>query len=393
MNLGWSPFLPSSLQKTPPGLSERCFHDKKAVPTDQTSQCLDMSHGVKRLKESPEALQARRQREISKIEQYTTLSNQVLGRRHAGDFSEESLDLTKHLLAINPEFYTIWNYRRNILSSGIFPRKTAKEINDILAGDLALTMAALRQYPKVYWIWNHRKWCLEHVPDGPGDDQYGWRKSVWAHELYVVEKMLDADARNFHAWDYRRYVLARSYAPHSPYQELAYTTRKIEANFSNFSAWHQRAKIYSVLWQTDVGEGERTKTRDREFELVKQAMYTDPADQSVWLYHRWLVGLGGKGESRDLLEREITGIEELMEIEPESKWCLDSLVYYKSLLLRHSYSDTLAHECIELLSKLRELDPFRKRRYIDMANDMTNTREIPLLVNSSKQVNPSFTDI
>lgn len=74
--------------------------------------------------------------------------------------------------------------------------RSPNEINGLLSADLSLTMAALRQYPKVYWIWNHRRWCLEHVPDGPDQEQDGWRSANWAKELYVVEKMLDADARN-----------------------------------------------------------------------------------------------------------------------------------------------------------------------------------------------------
>lgn len=74
-----------------------------------------------------------------------------------------------------------------------------EDINNLLANELSMTMAALREHPKVYWIWNHRRWCLENVPDGPMADSepsLQWRKANWQKELAVVEKMLNVDARN-----------------------------------------------------------------------------------------------------------------------------------------------------------------------------------------------------
>lgn len=65
----------------------------------------------------------------------------------------------------------------------------------MLGHDLVMTTGALKAHPKVYWIWNHRRWCLQNVPAGPGEDD-GWKKANWDRELFVVERMLDADARN-----------------------------------------------------------------------------------------------------------------------------------------------------------------------------------------------------
>jgi hypothetical protein len=63
----------------------------------------------------------------------------------------------------------------------------------------------------------------------------------------------------------------------------AYTQSRIESNFSNFSAWHQRGKL--------LGQGpfSSPEEQEREFDLVAQALWTDPGDQSAWLYHRFLV--------------------------------------------------------------------------------------------------------
>ncbi|KAF8894396.1 rab-protein geranylgeranyltransferase, partial [Infundibulicybe gibba] len=324
-------------------------------------------HGVKRVRQSEQHLEAKRLREQSKIKEYLDLTQDILARKKRADWSMDAFALTTKLLHINPEFYTVWNYRRNICLKGRFPGSSPHAINDILSGELSMTMAALKTHPKVYWIWNHRRWCLENVPDRPGSDSedisdpLAWRKINWDKELLVVERMLDADPRNFHAWNYRRYILANMAVPRPQTAELSYTTQKIESSFSNFSAWHQRSKILTSLWKDGVLNSGASK--EGEFDLVRNAMYTDPSDQSAWMYHRWLVGSGG---DKAQLEREIAAILELMQLEPDSKWCLESIVHYKQLLLKNHTSgdrNILINECATLLEGLQVIDPQRHRRY------------------------------
>ncbi len=160
-----------------------------------------------------------------------------------------------------------------------------------------MTMSALKARPKVYWIWNHRRWCLENIPDGPGQAVHGWKQDAWNKELFVVQKMLDADPRNcmfflpsfpsplypfpliefrhfIHmlvtvlAWDYRRYILSEMPTPPSEITELAYTSKKIESNFSNFSAWHQRSKTLAPLWVQ--GKLDESKSREEGVTAIGQ---------------------------------------------------------------------------------------------------------------------------
>lgn len=327
-------------------------------------------HGVKRTRES---LAAKRQRESAKLSAYLALTDDVLSRKKNNDWSREAFSLTTQLLSAhptvtNPEFYTVWNYRRKILTSGIFPDSSPEEINELLNDDLAMTTTALKVHPKVYWIWNHRRWCLERIPEKPDPaDIQAWRRSTWERELFIVERMLDADSRNFIAWDYRRYVLASMPIRRPEKAELAFTTKKIEANFSNFSAWHQRTKVLSSLWTR--GEVDRKSSLQKEFELVQNAMFTLPEDQSAWLYHRWLIG---SGDDRATLEREIDVIQTLLDEQPDSKWCMESLVTYKQLLLKnHLPTDSqermdVTNQCLTLLKDLEEADPMRRERYRDI---------------------------
>ncbi|ELU44181.1 PPTA domain-containing protein [Rhizoctonia solani AG-1 IA] len=238
-----------------------------------------------------------------------------------------------------------------------------EEVFKAVDGELSLTLAALQVHPKVYWLWNHRRWCLENIPDGPEGAEKSWKSSIWARELAIVEKMLDRDSRNFHAWNYRRYVLASVPEPdrRSPESELAYTTRKIEQNFSNFSAWHQRTKVFGVLWR-DRPELEAAAKSEGEQKA------SNPGDQSAWLYHRWLIGKVCEGDDAVTVKSEISSIEELVvEVGSDSKWPLQALVHYKSLLASHDSAakPDLLRECRTLTERLIQIDPMRQQMYQD----------------------------
>ncbi|KAG8838279.1 Rab geranylgeranyltransferase, partial [Serendipita sp. 411] len=313
---------------------------------------------------------ARREKEKEKLRAYLALEKQILDLKEANQWTQEALRLTEQFLSSNPEHYTIWNYRRDIFTNFIFKDRTPEESHKLLFSDLAFTTTALKRHPKVYTIWNHRRWCLESMPEGPGnaDDGgaeggEGWKMSAWSQEMIIVEKMLSMDERNFHAWDYRRYILSHCPASlkRTDSDELAYTTRHIEKNHSNFSAWHQRSLVYTKLW-SEKPESRTKALLDKEFELVKQALWMAPDDQSGWMYHRWLIG---NGEEPEVLEREISVIEELLEEEPESRWCLNSLVHYKRLLLQHRSGEQhqLTEDCRQSLNKLASIDKMRRQRY------------------------------
>jgi hypothetical protein len=73
-------------------------------------------------------------------------------------------------------------------------------------------------------------------------------------------------------------------------------SEKINENFSNYSAWHYRTVLLPRLYPAaSVASDPSVRARyeevlDGEFHLVRQAFYTEPEDQSAWLYHRWLLG-------------------------------------------------------------------------------------------------------
>ncbi|PON89841.1 LRR domain containing protein [Trema orientale] len=213
----------------------------------------------------------------AKAEKLQALQSQFLSNHHDRNYSKEALDLNAKLLEINPESYTAWNYRKLAVQHKLTHTDSDHDsAKSVLDEELRVVEIALRQNFKSYGAWYHRKWVLSKG------------HSSIDHELRLLDQLQKADSRNFHAWGYRRFVAALM--NRSEEDELNYTTDMINNNFSNYSAWHNRSILLSSLLERKVqGFFSKQKALNDEYELVHQAIFTDPDDQSGWFYYIWLL--------------------------------------------------------------------------------------------------------
>jgi geranylgeranyl transferase type-2 subunit alpha len=318
-------------------------------------------------------------------------------------YTIEVLGLITKLLKKNPEYYTIWNHRRRVL--GTLLDTASKDESStpkpggeaLIDGELHLTYTLLREYPKCYWIWNHRNWVLRK---GESLSDTEAARKLWSGELQLVGKMLHVDSRNFHAWSYRRDVVAHleripaSLPPSTSNSsesltesEYAYTTKMIKTNLSNFSAWHNRAKLIPrLLNERGADNAARRDLFDSELALICTAINTDPFDQSIWYYHQYLMStlspecpeqgqiilqLSNMDRQR-YYAHEMEYIQEITEDEADCKW-----IYVALLDLAASYLETdagtNAFKTVDILSwleQLRRLDPLRKGRWEELGSSL-----------------------
>jgi len=154
--------------------------------------------------------------------------------------------------------------------------------HSIFTCELDLTEQCLMVNPKSYSAWHHRCWTLEQDP-----------RADWQRELQLCNKYLKYDERNFHTWDYRRYVTAKAAVPAA--QELDFCTEKIKVNFSNYSSWHHRSLLLPELYPNEQRDRPMSEEKlQQELEMVLTAAFTDPNDSSAWFYQRWLLGSGAQ---------------------------------------------------------------------------------------------------
>ncbi|KAA8589823.1 hypothetical protein FQN60_013188 [Etheostoma spectabile] len=250
-------------------------------------------HGRVKVKSTAQQEEEKRKEREKKLKIY----------RKEGIWDDEALQITQQLLSSNPDFATLWNYRREILMH-METVKDEDEVQKIYQAELSFLESCLKVNPKSYGSWHHRGWVSARLP-----------RPDWARELGLCDRCLSLDDRNFHCWDYRRMVVKMSGVPVG--QELAFTDRLIGSNFSNYSSWHYRSTLLPLLHpespepRSPCREPKRASPPPspqihshrvceeqllKEYELVQNAFFTDPNDQSAWFYYRWLLGRAEREE-------------------------------------------------------------------------------------------------
>jgi len=300
-----------------------------------------------------------------KIKTYNKLVDETLTIRDNKIFTSESLQLTSKVLELNPEFNTVWNYRRDII---LQLQDTAPP--EFWENELQFTMEKLKRFPKVYWIWNHRIWVLNNYSQAS--------TKIWIRELSIVDKLLSMDARNYHGWHYRRLIVKNLETLKNQLmdkEELGYVTTVINKNISNYSAWHQRVQLITNLFKEhELNKKEMKKMVLDEISYITNAIYTDADDQSVWFYTNWFI-------ENDIVRLVLTN-EEYMKMLGEMKeniilinnddlefsgkennWCLKMLIVIEGALKSTGHAVETDHTK-EYLNKLIDLDPQRKNRYL-----------------------------
>jgi geranylgeranyl transferase type-2 subunit alpha len=203
--------------------------------------------------------------------------------------------------------------------------------------------------------------------------------------------------------------------------EWNFTNSKIQDNFSNGSAFHYRSKLLPLMLESKLASshgvssdgssggcspatryaGTLVFARDEWENILLNAIFTEPDDQTPWWYHRFIVSwmkpsadVGDELvlEYETLLFEMADSLRDLLEVEKENnmlgnivdgdeskgakcKWAYIGLHMVLSTLLESKTLDegeaaNLRQEAGECLAELTNIDPNRRERYQNLAAEI-----------------------
>ncbi|KAF8609311.1 farnesyltransferase [Ceratobasidium sp. AG-I] len=186
----------------------------------------------------------------------------------AGERSQRGLELTEHLINLNPAHYSVWQYRY----------ETTIALGLSLEDELQWADAVVKRFIKNYQGWHHRRLLITKLRNPKP-------------ELSFITDALTHDSKNYHTWSYRQWLLAEFNLPELWAGELEFVERLLDEDLRNNSAWHHR---YFVVFGSGVREGDedREGVIRRELGYTKDKISIAPNNPSAWNYLRGVLEYG-----------------------------------------------------------------------------------------------------
>jgi len=261
------------------------------------------------------------------------------------EISARTLKLTATCLHLNPANYTVWHYRRKCLQSLHLPlnandKPHANKDWSYIKDDLDMAASLGGDNPKNYQIWYHRRAMLEQLPR---PEFMNIAKEI---ELEYINAVLRIDAKNYHAWSHRQWVisamvqfdaavLTSTASPEDSANalvndfrvalwdsELVWVGQIIEEDVRNNSAWNYRwyithnRNITKDEVRCAVSNALSVADASTEMEYALQMIAVDPYNESPVKYFTALLkaqvcSLNDKSGVQSLLSNAESRLEEI----------------------------------------------------------------------------------
>ncbi|EAU89761.2 farnesyltransferase/geranylgeranyltransferase type I alpha subunit [Coprinopsis cinerea okayama7 len=196
----------------------------------------------------------------------------------SGEKSPRVLELTEAIIRMNPGHYSAWQYRYDTLLA----IKAPLDAEVTLMNELAV------KYLKSYQVWHHRRLLLTHTRTPTA-------------ELAFITRSLAEDAKNYHTWSYRQWLLAyfseaedfkkgerKEEVEEMWIREMDFVEEMLGRDVRNNSAWHHRFFVVFESGRLRGGE-ERERVVKRELIFTKQSISLAPNNASAWNYLRGIL--------------------------------------------------------------------------------------------------------
>jgi geranylgeranyl transferase type-2 subunit alpha len=97
--------------------------------------------------------------EIQKMEtqlhKIKTIQKDILDKKASKRYEEENLDYLLKVAVLMPDFYTLWNYRKDIILD-MKTKKTNEEFMNFIKIEILKISKLQKDSPKSYVMWYHR---------------------------------------------------------------------------------------------------------------------------------------------------------------------------------------------------------------------------------------------